>query len=104
MRAVDEGMSRAEVARTFKVSLSTIKLYLKIRREGGSLCPKPIPGRPRRVSANQYEDLVAQLEAQPDATLEEHCEAWEKSHGVCLSIATMHRAIKHAGWSRKKRA
>jgi len=47
LAAVDRGAPREEVARTFSVSVPTIKRWLRRRRETGGVEPKPIPGRPR---------------------------------------------------------
>jgi hypothetical protein len=47
--------------------------------------------------------LLPQLDARPDATLEELCERWEQAHGLRVSTATMSRVIAgHFGWTRKK--
>ncbi|MDP8971613.1 MAG: hypothetical protein M3N45_00230 [Actinomycetota bacterium] len=47
LAAVDGGGTpREEVAKTFSVSMPTIKRWLKRRRETGDVEPKPIPGRP----------------------------------------------------------
>ena len=75
--AVDQGMSRREVARLFGVSEASIKRYLKLRRKTGSIAPKTIPGCPPRKTEMLQERLRPQLEAHPDATLEEHCRLWE---------------------------
>src|SRR3712207_3775571 len=48
LSAVDAGKPREEVAKTFSVSVPTIKRWLKRRRETGDVEPKPIPGRPSR--------------------------------------------------------
>src|SRR6266446_6084556 len=50
VRAVDAGQSQAEIAKTFAVSVATIKRYLKQRRETGHVQPKAIPGRPALIS------------------------------------------------------
>ena len=91
--AIGEGKSRREVARLFHVSLSTVKRYVRQWREQGNLLPKPIPGRPPRKLALLQAKLQTQLDASPDATLEEHCEHWEAREGIKVSIATMSRAI-----------
>ncbi len=45
-----------------------------------------------------------QLEANDEATLEHHCELWEKEQGVRVSVSTMSRAIRNKlGWTLKKR-
>src|SRR3712207_5977382 len=45
--ALERGMSKAEAARTFSVSLSSVKRYARRVRHGESLTPKKSPGRPR---------------------------------------------------------
>lgn len=103
LRAVDQGISRTEIIRIFGVSEPTIKRYLKLRRETGSLAPKKIPGRPKRKIGPLVDGLRPQLEAHPDATLEEHCRLWEAETGVRVSSSTMGRAIQRLKWTRKKK-
>lgn len=102
VRAAQAGKPMSEVARTFGVSVATIKRYL-VQVERGDLSPKVIPGRPRYIAEGDRADLVRQLEASPDATLEEHCRLWQESHGVRVSVATMHRSIRRLGYTLKKR-
>jgi transposase len=102
LRAVETGMARADIVKPFAVSLATIKRYLKQRRESGHVKPKAIPGRPSRKGAALEAGLLAQLEAHDDARLEDHCQQWEAEHGVPVSTATMSRAIRRMGWTRKK--
>ena len=104
LRAVDQGHPRAQIVQLFGVSLATLKRYLKQRRETGKLAPKPIPGRPPKKLAPLQAELVAQLQAHDDVRLEDHCQLWEQTHGVRVSTATMSRAIKRVGWTRKKNA
>lgn len=103
LRAVDQGHPRKEIVRLLGVSQATIKRYLKQRREMGSVAPKAIPGRPPKKLGPLQADLVEQLQAHDDLRLEDHCVVWEQSHGVKVSTATMSRAIKRVGWTRKKR-
>jgi len=102
LRAVESGMPRADIVKTFAVSLATIKRYLKQRRETGHLKPKAIPGRPARKGAALQAGLLAQLQAHEDARLEDHCQQWQAEHGVQVSTATMSRAMRRLGWTRKK--
>jgi transposase len=103
LAAVDRGMPRAQVAKTFGVSVSTIKRYQKLRNETGDVQPKPIPGPPARKRALLEEELPAQVRLNPDLTLEEHSELFEETHGVEVSSATVSRALKHLGLPLKKR-
>jgi transposase len=103
LRAVDQGYPRQEIVKLLGVSRATIKRYLKQRRETGTVAPKAIPGRtPKKLGLLQAE-LVTQLQAHDDLSLEEQCRLWEQSHGVRVSTSTMSRAIKRVGWTRKKR-
>ncbi len=104
--AVDRGIPRREVVELFSVSLTTLKRWLKRRREGKDLSPGVSTGRKRRILATteQKQLLWRQLEEHDDATLESHCRMWERKTGVCVSVATMSRAIRHKlGWTYKKR-
>jgi transposase len=42
------------------------------------------------------------LAAHDDATAEQHCQLWAATSGQQASIATMRRAIRRLGWTRKK--
>ena len=106
LEAVDRGVPRKEVAELFGVSLSTIKRYIKRRRAGEDLEPRPSTGRRRRILATSEEKraLWEQLENNDEATLEHHCKLWEEKRGVRVSLATMSRAIREKlGWTYKKR-
>lgn len=103
LRAVDQGYARGEIVRVFGVSLATIKRYHKQRRETGTVTPKTIPGRAPRKLAQLQAELVPQLQAHDDFRLEDHCQLWEQTSGIKVSTATMSRAIKRLGWTRKKR-
>ena len=47
--------------------------------------------------------LLPQLEARPDATLEEHCRERERTNGTRVGTATMSRVIGgQFGWTRRK--
>lgn len=103
MKAVDEGQSLAEVAARYDVSERTARRYLKRRQERGSLEADVSPGRPREIGSEQEAALRKQSEQYPDATLEKHCERWEKSKKVNVSPATMCRALQRIDQTRKKR-
>ena len=105
LAAVDRGVPREEAARTFSVSVPTIKRWLKRRRETGDVEARPIPGRPRRKGAALEGWLPSHLEKNHDLTLEEHREAFEEAHeGTTVSASTVGRAIARlpGGWPLKK--
>ena len=102
--ALERGMPRKVAASTFGVSLATLKRWLKRRREGEDIAPRPSPGRTPRILATeeQRRALWQQLEGNDDATLERHCELWERRTGVAVSVSTMSRAVRKLGWTFKK--
>jgi transposase len=105
LAAVDAGQPREEVAKTFSVSMPTIKRWLKRRRETGDVRPEPIPGRPAKKGAMLKGWLPEHLEANDDLTLEEHREAFEERFGEAVSTSTVGRAIAalpNGGWPLKK--
>jgi transposase len=106
LAAVDRGIPRKEVVEVFSISLTTLKRWLKMRREGKDLSPGVSTGRRRRILSTPKEErlLWSQLEENDDATLERHCELWEHKTGVRVSISAMSRAIREKlGWTYKKR-
>jgi transposase len=105
LSAVDAGKPREQVAKTFSVSVPTIKRWLRRRRETGDVEPKAIPGRPSRKGKMLEEWLPHHLEANDDLTLQEHSEAFEEEFGQRVSTSTLGRAIAalpNGGWPLKK--
>jgi transposase len=102
LQAIDQGKSRKEVGELFRVSLSTIKRYLKQRSEVGHVHPKKIPGRPPTKRVPLQETLVNSVEAKNDLTLQEYGDLWEKESGIKVSIMTVSRALDAVGLTRKK--
>jgi len=93
LAAIDRGIPRREVTELFGVSRSTIKRWLKRRHQTGGVETMKIPGRPSVKGRALREWLPAQLKANPDLTLREHCEAFEEESGLEVSEATMSRNI-----------
>lgn len=106
VEAVERGIPRRDVVRTFSISLTTLKRWLRKRREGEDLSPGVSTGRKRRILATTEEKraLWKQLEENDDATLERHCEMWEEKTAARVSVSAMSRAIREKlGWTYKKR-
>jgi transposase len=105
LAAIHSGKPTEEVAKTFSVSMPTIKRWLKRRRQTGDVEPEPIPGRPSRKGAMLQSWLPKHLQANDDLTLEEHREAFEDQFGEEVSTSTIGRAISglpDGGWPLKK--
>jgi transposase len=103
VETVAAGQSKSAVAHRFGVGRATVYRYLARQQLTGSLAPGRAPGARRRLPAAAEPALRAQLATRPDATLAEHCATWAQQQGVHVSPATMRRAIRRLGWTRKKR-
>ena len=75
---VENGGSKADAAARFKVGRRTVYRYLGAAR-GGSLAPKPQPGR-RKAFAD--ESLRLAVKARPSATLETHAKEFGVSRNA----------------------
>src|SRR5215208_6116960 len=102
MAAVDRGEQREDVAERFSVSVPTITRWLRLKRETGSLAPKPVPGPVAVKTEALVAALPERLAARSDATLAEQCSWWREVSGAEVSTATMSRALTRLGWTRKK--
>ena len=102
--AVERGVPRREVSELLGISISTISRYVKLKASGEDLAPKPSGGRRAKVldSLAHKRTHWRQLEGNDTATLQEHCEMFEKERGVRVSMATMSRAVRKLGWTFQK--
>ena len=100
--SVEGGMPKARVARTFSVSLSSVKRYVGKAHRGESLAPKKVPGAAPKLGERARKLLEENLRERPFATLRERCEYVEALTGLRVSRSTMCRAIARIGPTRKK--
>ena len=96
------GTPRDEVAARFAVSSATITRWLRLKREAGSLAPKPVPGPAAVKTEAMMVALPERLAEHADAPLAEQCAWWREASGVTVSTATMSRALTRLGCTRKK--
>jgi len=66
-------MSEARAARTFSVSLSSVKRYAHKATRGGSLAPKRSPGSAPKLDDKATKFLEDLDEERPFATLRDRC-------------------------------
>ena len=95
-------MSKAQAARTFSVSLSSVKRYVNKAERRESLAPKKRPGSAPKLDEKATRLLAADLEERPYLTLRERCEYIDVMTGLSVSRSTMCRAIARIGPTRKK--
>ena len=102
VRAVAIGTPRDEVVRRFDISSATITRWLRLKRETGSLAPKPIPGPVAVKTKAVMAALPERLATHADTRLGDQCDWWQETSGVRVSTATMSRALTRLGYTRKQ--
>src|SRR5258706_6737052 len=100
IRTWQEGQSKRAVARTFKVSLSTVKRYVKRFRCLGHVLPTVQGHMSGKLNSAQRKRLARQLDAHPDFTLAQHMAWWNRRHGLQLQVSEslLSRAFRRFGW------
>jgi transposase len=100
--AIERGMPKAEVARTFGIGISTVKRYAAKAQGGEPLQPGKAPGKRPKMDEKVSKLLEGDLKERPFVTLRERCGYVEAISGVSVSRSTMCRAIARLGKTRKK--
>ena len=99
--AIERGMPKAQAARTFDVSLSSLKQYARRVRQGDSLTPRKSLGRPRKADEKARALLEKDVEKRPSATVSERRRFLEHITGTDMSDSTVRRLMKRLGFSQK---
>jgi transposase len=92
----DAGMRTKVVADKYRVSPAWVRRLKQRRRETGSIEPRPVGRRPRRIDRDRLRALVGE---QPDATLVELRQAL----GIEVSLSAIHKALGQLKLTFKKR-
>ena len=100
--ALKRGMSKSEAAGLFGVSLSSVKRFARMDRQGDSLAPRKPPGRPPKGGDATRRLLEADLAERPTATASERRRYLERMTGEAMSDSTVMRLVRRLGHSRKK--
>ena len=104
VETTQRGVSKARAARLFGVSLSSVKRYARLARQGGYLAPGKGSGRPAKIEENAKKLLEKDVEERPAATVSERCRFLEHITGESLSDSTVGRMLKRMGFSQKNGA
>jgi transposase len=99
--AIERGMSKAQAARLFDLSLSSVKRYSRTARQGGSLEPRKSPGRPHKIDDKAQLLLENDVEERPAATVTQRRHFLEHVGGRTLSDSTVRRLLKRLGFTQK---
>ena len=87
--AVERGMSKSQAARTFSVSLSSVKRYVNKAKRGESLAPKKSPGSAPKLDEKASKLLEDDLQERPYLTLQDRYKYIEVMTGLSVSRSTM---------------
>jgi transposase len=102
IEALRRGMGKSQAARTFGVSLSSVKRYAKMAVQGRPLAPKKRPGSRPKTGQDARRLLEDDLKQRPAATLSERRQFLERVCRVRVSESTVSRLLKRMGFTRKK--
>jgi transposase len=100
--ALKRGIPKSEAAGLFGVSLSSVKRFARIDRQGDSLAPRKPPGRPPKSNDTTRRLLEADLADRPAATAAQRRRYLEHMTGEAMSDSTVRRLVRRLGHSRKK--
>lgn len=92
-----------ELAERFSVGTATVKRLIRRFRETGSIEPRPHGGGQRpKIPAEKLPQVQRLLEANPDWSVDELAEAYNRQEGTTVSRSTITRTIARLGFTRKK--
>ena len=95
-------MNKCQTARTFDVSLATVKRYTRKSRRGLSLAPEKAPGRAPKMDEKTKKLLEEDVEQRPTVTLEQRRQYLQAVAGMDMSRSVICRTIKQMNSTRKK--
>ena len=96
------GMNKCQAARTFDISLATVKRYTRKSSRGLSLAPGKAPGAAPKMDEKTRRLLAEDVKQRPTVTLQERREYLKAVAGMDLSRSVICRAIKRMQSTRKK--
>ena len=99
---VEEGNAHRAAAAHFRVSIKFVNDMVKLKRETGSLDPKPQGRRRHGKLAGVKGWVQTRIEDKPDTTLDELAAALRKEHGTEVHRSSVGGLLQHLGLSHKK--
>ena len=102
VQACQAGERASQVAQRFGVSAKTVRHY-RTRHAQGALAPRPIPGKPPRLTGQDEAAFLALVSQQSNWTLDSLSREWHARSGVWLPRSTLHDHLRRLGARYKKR-
>jgi len=100
---VEQGNTHTEAARRLCVSIKFVNDMVRLKRETGSLEPKPQGCRGHGKLAGVHDWVGARLEEHPGTTLDELVAALQQEHGIDVQRSAVWGLLQRLGLSHKKR-
>ena len=100
---VEEGHTHRATALHFRVSVKFVNDMVILKRETGSLAPKPQGRRGHGKLSGVHDWVRAQLAARPGMTLDEMVVALRRERGIEVHRASVGGLLHRLGLSHKKR-
>ena len=101
---VEDGGTRREAARKFRISPSSAVRFVSQWRRERSLKAKPQGGDRRRKLARWRNEIVAIVEDKPDITMPELAAVMAEQHKLSIAPASLSRFLCRLGYTYKKNA
>jgi transposase len=95
-------VGKSEAARSFGVSLSSVKGYVAKAHQGGSLSPRKHPGPHPKIDERARRLLEADVEERPALSTRERGRFLERVARVRVSESTLSRLLRRRGFSPKE--
>ncbi len=100
---VELGNTHTETARRLCVSIKFVNDMVRLKRETGSLAPKP-QGNPGRGKLTDVKNWVqSRITVRPDLTIDELTAELAAEHGLKVHRSSVGRLLLRLGLSHKKR-
>ena len=98
------GNQRA-VAELFGIGEASLRRWLALERDTGTLAARPPGPRPgsRAFNAEGLEQLRGLVAEMPDGSAQETVHIFKERHGLVVSRSSVHRVLVQLGLTRKKR-
>ena len=103
LAAVESGMNKMQVHKTFGISRSTMDDWLRLHEQTGSVTPNTTYRRGKAPALGDESAFAAFAQSHHHSTLEQLALAWQEGGGQQLSRMTFSRMLRRTGSTRKKR-